>query len=819
MQTDSIGERSLRAADMDLAAYRWSRSAAEEPIAAFRTAIAAAGFDAPVEIIPDGKLHRFSTSGKGHDEAGWYVLYLDGTPSGAFGCWRAGLSQTWTAKSDDIMSPSEREASRRRLEAIQHQREQARAEDRRRAAERAREVWEAAHAAPEDHPYLVRKDVDPHGIRVHEGLLVVPVRSIDGQLRSLQTIAADGSKRFMRGGEVAGGMYPLGDINNADTIIVCEGFATGATIANMVDASVVVAFNAGNLEPVAKAIRQAHLSARILICGDDDIDTEGNPGASKAKAAAKAVDGLVLLPDFGKDRQPGDTDFNDLAARLGVDAVRRAIQRALEGVEANPPRPLPPALPDVSQLDPELVPRTLRRWCQGVADGLQVPLEFVAVPAIVGAAGCLGRRVGVALKRHDLWVEIPILWGALIGRPSTHKSPSLRPLQRVLAKIEMAARAEWEKRRTERIVEGEILEAAREAAKKKAAKLVASGDHKGARAALEGKFDEDVDQDPEPRLVVNDATVEKLGEILNANPMGLIQFRDELAGWLASMDREGREADRGFWLECWNGHGPYTVDRIGRGTIRIEAPAVSILGGIQPGKLAEYVAGAVTGGMKDDGLLQRFQLAVWPDVPSRWRYIDRPIDTTAEAAARRVYERLFNFDPEDAGAEQHPAVDVPFLRLDDDAQALFVEWHTELMVRLRSGKEPAFMESHLAKYPGLAGRLALVLHLIEHPSGPVGVEAMAMALDWIEFLEPHARRMYAPAIDSGITAAHLLVRRRGELPPRFTARDVYRKSWSGLSRKPVEKALRTLVEYGHLAEFDVDTGGRPSTEYSWRTEP
>lgn len=803
---------------MDLAAYRWSRGAAEGVIPAFRSAIAAAGLHTPAEIIADGQLHRFSTNGQSSDGAGWYVLYLDGTPSGAFGCWRAGLSQTWASRSDDTMGPAEREELRRRLEAIQHQREQARAEDRRRAAERAREVWEAAHAAPEDHPYLVRKDVDPHGIRVHEGLLVVPVRSIDGQLRSLQTIAADGTKRFMRGGEVAGGMYLLRDINNANTIIVCEGFATGATIADAADFAVVVAFNAGNLEPVAKAIRQTRPSARILICGDDDIDTEGNPGASKAKAAAKAVDGLVVLPDFGGDRQPGDTDFNDLAARLGVDAVRRAIQRALGGVEANPPRPLPPALPDVPQLDPELVPRTLRRWCQDIADGLQVPLEFVAVPAIVGAAACLGRRVGIALKRRDRWIEIPILWGATIGRPSTLKSPSLRPLQRVLSKIEKAARAEWEKRRTERMVEDEIAEAAKDAAKKKAAKLIAAGDQEGARAALEGAFDEDVDQDPEPRLVVNDATVEKLGEILNANPMGLIQFRDELAGWLASMDREGREADRGFWLECWNGHGPYTVDRIGRGTIRIEAPAVSILGGIQPGKLGEYVAGAVTGGMKDDGLLQRFQLAVWPDVPSTWRYIDRPVDPTAEAAAHRVYERLFDLDPDDAGAERDPAVDVPFLRLGDDAQALFVEWHTELMVRLRSGKEPGFMESHLAKYPGLAGRLALVLHLIEHPSGPVGVEAMAMALDWIEFLEPHARRMYAPATDSGITAAHLLVRRRGELPPRFTARDVYRKSWTGLGRKPVEEALRVLVEYGHLAEYDVDTGGRPSTEYVWRTD-
>lgn len=475
-------------------------------------------------------------------------------------------------------------------------------------------------------------------------------------------------------------------------------------------------------------------------------------------------------------------------------------------------RDLPSPLPPVPAFDLDLVPAPLRSWVADTADGLQVPAEFVAVPAIVAAAGLIGRQVGVALKTRERWVEPSILWGCIVGRPSSGKSPALRPAQRMLSRIEADHRKEWEVACRTAEVDAELAEQERAQAKKAAAKLLREGNREGAREALAV---EDPDPSPaEPRIVVNDATVEKLGELLNTNPRGLVQFRDELAGWLASLDREGREGDRGFWLECWNGRGPYTCDRIGRGTIRVEAPAVSILGGVQPGKLADYVRSAIRGGMGDDGLVQRFQLAVWPDLPASWHYVDRAPDPAAEAAAWRIYQRLDRCQPE--GLETVDGIDLPFLRLGDVAQELHVEFTTALMQRLRAGGEPPWMESHLAKYPALAGRLALVLHLIENEAGPVGDVAMASALDWCEFLEAHARRIYAPACDNGLSAAHLLVKRRQELPGQFTTRDVYRRGWAGLDREAVEGAVEVLVEHGHLAEQLIDTGGRPTAIYTWR---
>lgn len=478
--------------------------------------------------------------------------------------------------------------------------------------------------------------------------------------------------------------------------------------------------------------------------------------------------------------------------------------------------PLPALLPPVPDLDPALLPDSLCGWVIDCGEALQCPLAFVAVPAIAALAGVIGRQLGVAMKQRERWVERSVLWAAIVGRPSSGKSPALAPVQRFLHRLEAERRLQWEEDKKGAKLEETLHAAEIMAAKKHAAKLLASGNKDAARAALD--LAEPEPAPPEPRVVVNDATVEKLGELLNQNPRGLVQVRDELSGWLAAMDREGREADRSFWLECWGGRGPYTCDRIGRGSIRVEACAVSIVGGIQPGKLAEYLRVAVRGGLGDDGLMQRFQLAVYPDLPGNWRYQDREFNSDAEGLAWATFHRLGRLDPQLVGAEQVDWCDVPFLRLSEAATAVFAEWQTELMQRLRNGSEPAHMEAHLSKFPATAGRLALVLHLADHPRGPIGEDAMLRALAWLEFLEPHARRLYA-GIDSAVSAAHLLLAKRHDLPETFTARDAYRHCWAGLDREATEAGLSLLTEHGYTAEIYTNTGGRPTTAYIWKANP
>ena len=293
----------------------------------FRDAIQAAGLIPPDMINPDGNLHRFASNGNRGDDAGWYALHGDGIPAGSFGDWRTGLSQTWRADIGRTLTPAEEAAHRAKVEAMRLVREAAKAREQAEAASKATAIWEAAKPAPEDHPYLIRKGIKASGARLHKHALVIPIR-VGGEIHSLQFIGADGDKRFLAGGRVTGCAFGIGNTKGATALCIAEGFATGATIHEATGYPVAVAFNAGNLLPVAKAMRERFADLPLILCADDDAATEGNPGITKATAAARSVGGLLAIPDFGSDQPDGATDFNDLHQAQGLDAVQRAIANA-----------------------------------------------------------------------------------------------------------------------------------------------------------------------------------------------------------------------------------------------------------------------------------------------------------------------------------------------------------------------------------------------------------------------------------------------------------------------------------------------------------
>ena len=167
----------------------------------FREAIRAAGVEPPGDVIPDGKLHRFASNGKRGDDAGWYVLHGDGIPAGIFGDWRTGIKETWRADIGRTLTPAEEAAHRLKVNAMRREREAEEARQRAEAAREAVSIWHAAQPAPDGHPYLTRKHVKTHRIRLHDNLLVIPLRH-GGKLHSLQFIDPDGKKRFLTGGRV-----------------------------------------------------------------------------------------------------------------------------------------------------------------------------------------------------------------------------------------------------------------------------------------------------------------------------------------------------------------------------------------------------------------------------------------------------------------------------------------------------------------------------------------------------------------------------------------------------------------------------------------
>lgn len=279
-----------------------------DAVAAFRAAAEAELGAMPV-IEADGALHRFRTErDKCGQRSGWYVLFLDRVPAGAFGDWKAGLTRSWSAVNRDALPPAQRTALDQR---IKEQREAARRQreaDHQAATEKANKLWNWAGPADPRHPYLQAKQVGPRGLRQHGATLLVPLVE-SGELVNLQRIHPDGEKRFLPGGRVRGLYSPIGLCGGP--LYVCEGWATGATIHAVTGRPVACAMNAGNLIPVAQTLRRRYPGRLIIIAGDNDRHTEGNPGKTAAMRAAKAIGGEWIIPNFPAD-SPG-TDFNDLA--------------------------------------------------------------------------------------------------------------------------------------------------------------------------------------------------------------------------------------------------------------------------------------------------------------------------------------------------------------------------------------------------------------------------------------------------------------------------------------------------------------------------
>jgi len=279
----------------------------------------------PLEIIADGELHRFTVNGKSQDEAGWYVLFDGGPiPAGAFGDWRSGNKFTWSEKSEAQMSTAESKTYQEAMEHARRLRDEARQQEQARAQKRAVSIWEKAQPAS-DHSYLKNKGVSSYGLRCHKKTLVMPLVDPQGQITTLQFISADGQKRFLTGGKKQGSFFEIP--GTGEVFYLVEGYATGATIHAATGATVIVCCDAGNLEPVAGAIRDKHPRALIVICADNDQWTEGNPGMAKATAAARLVNGRIAVPSFADvSKQP--TDFNDLAQLEGIEKVYQQIKRA-----------------------------------------------------------------------------------------------------------------------------------------------------------------------------------------------------------------------------------------------------------------------------------------------------------------------------------------------------------------------------------------------------------------------------------------------------------------------------------------------------------
>lgn len=508
-------------------------------------------------------------------------------------------------------------------------------------------------------------------------------------------------------------------------------------------------------------------------------------------------------------------DFADLEP----DERRAALGRAtLLGESWPDPSPLPIGLPPVPELDPAILPTQLRGWVEDIAERFSAPIDYVAAAAMVAVGSIIGRRIGIRPQTKTDWTEVCNLWGCIVGPPGALKSPVVREVLAPLRFLEQQAAEKLAGEMQAHHFAEQNFKIETEVASNNLRKLLIkkanSGDLEAARAHLQG-----IEQPTPPaaiRFMTTDATVEKLGEICRDNPNGVLVHRDELLSMFTELDREEKAAARGFFLTGWSGQERYTFDRIIRGTVAVEAVNISVFGTTQPARLTKYVRESLR--HRDDGMVQRLQILVWPDISKDWVEVDRYPNSEAKRAAFDCFNRLYAIDAAAVGAEieQYSGPNaVPFLRFDANAQALFSEYREELETKLRHEDVPPEISAHLSKFRGLIPRLALICHLASGGSGPVNVQATKMALGWSAYLEGHMRRVYASVGGDIAEVAKKILRRikKGDLSQGFSARELKRRHWSGLTGEQVEIGLEMLVEYDWLRIHASETGGRPSITF------
>lgn len=493
------------------------------------------------------------------------------------------------------------------------------------------------------------------------------------------------------------------------------------------------------------------------------------------------------------------------------------------------PEPIQQVLLPVIELPEGNIPEPYRAWVLDVAKRMQCPVDFVAVAAIVATASMIGAGCGVKPKQKDDWLVIPNLWGGIVGRPGMLKTPAIFEVMRFINTLEEEAKQAFDKEAGQHYAESEFIKAEKEAIRSamlKARKQMLNKKTQNSVYDAEDLKDKlaRIHEPVKPvwrRYKTNDATIEKLSEILSDNPRGLLLFRDELIGLLASWEQDGREGDRSFFLESWNGDGSLTSDRIGRGTVHTRNLCLSVFGTTQPAKLLRYLHQAMRG-MDNDGLLQRFQLLVYPDELGEWELVDIYPDDKAKQRVFDIFRKLAEMDFVQHGATKNAGDKFPYFSFDENAQEVYYIWLTKHeKEKLRQDEHPILLE-HLAKYRSLVPSLALIFHLIGLADGKkshsIGVDDVLYATAWCAYLESHARRIYGMVTDAAQQAAAKLASKieAGDLQSGFSVRDIYRKQWAMLeSKEVVQAACEELIELGWLRQYvqQNSTGGPKASSF------
>lgn len=706
------------------------------------------GLPLPDDVEP-GKIHRFSVNGKKQDAAGWLNVFPDGDGA-VFGSWRDGSMFTWQRKKN---GPPTNKADIATFKAKAEQaRKQAAAEREagyEQAAQKAAQMWQDAIQATE-HPYLATKQIKSHCARISGENLLIPVLDGTGRLQSLQSISPTGEKRFMSGGKMAGGRCWIGKPTSAGPLLIAEGYATGASLHEATGYAVAVAFNAGNLDSVACSVRDGYPGAKLIIAGDDDRATEGNPGRTKAQAAATAVNAAVVFPEFS---EPNGSDFNDMQAQLGGAAVSKVIQAAVDGL-GQWPQPLPLGGVDFER-EPyplDALPDDIRAAVDEVKGFTQAPIEMVAISAIAAISSAAQGLADV--KRAEKLTAPASVFTLVIAESGERKTAIdtllFAPHRAYEAAQSLAMQPELDNYKAN-------LQAwqAEKNGKLEAIKQASKGDKStdSLKAQLRN-IEADAPTAPKvPRILFGDITPESLAFNLAKSWPSSALVSSEAGTVFGSHAMTGDSTMRNLAIlnVLWDG-GQHTVDRRTSESFRVKNARLTVSLQIQYQTLAEFLnkSGDLARG---SGFLARFMVAQPESTQGHRPYKEPPTAWPRLAAFQRRITELLNtplaFDETGDGLVPQT------LEFSPAGKQAWIKCFNLIEGQLNADGELSQLRDFASKAADNAARLAGLLHVYQH--GPVGQISEADAVSGCKLALWHlteARRVLAEfSQDPGITLA------------------------------------------------------------------
>ena len=769
----------------------------------FRLAIAGAGLTPPDYINADGAIHRYSTSDKPSHKNGFYFLHLEGIPWGQAGSWDVNGGDPvchWCAKSDHAMTDAEREAHRQRIKAMKAQREADTLATQQVASETAAALWVKADTATA-HPYLTTKGIKPHGVKVFADKLLIPLRDTAGTLHSLQTIAPDGDKRFHPGGRVKGCYHSIG--KPTGVLVICEGYATGASIYECTGHAVAVAFNAGNLEAVALALRAKYPAIKIIVAADDDHQTDGNPGMTKAKAAALAIDALMAVPSFSAGRPDKATDFNDLHQLAGADAVKACIDDAALCAPAGVDE-WPELQPLIAQIDPQeypldALPDSVRCAVQEVADFVKAPIPLIASSAL--AALSLAIQAHTDVQRAEKLSGPCGLFLLAIADSGERKSTcdgfftsAIRDYQ---AQQQEAAKPLIQAHKSDH----DAWDAQRSGLKEKIKAL--SKDGKPSTVQVQQLHDLDADEPAAPRvprLIYLDATPEALTYALAKQwPSGGVISSE--AGSVFGGHGMGSDSvmrNLAALNQLWDG-ATLSTERRSTDSFTVRGARLTMALQVQEATLRAFFD-RTKGLARGTGFLARF-LVSWPQsTQGMRRFTEAPANWPALASFNNRLTAILN---RPVPIEDDGGLTPAMLTLAPDAKAAWVSFHDAIESELSSGRELFDVRDVASKTADNAVRLAALFHIFTGSIGPIDIEAMESAARVTTWHLTEARRflselaMPAELANPARLESWMLDYCRRENTDSVPNREVQRHGPGGLRDKAIiNDAIKELAELG-----------------------